>query len=189
MLPLRLVVAQTPVPLRLLEECLPFLFGLVALPLKRAECVGFHLRIQLDLQLLVVPEVADGIGRDVIDLVEAVGDQLLAELVGALQGVGVCSAARVEQAAAEDTGEKSEEDKQEERSELLQEQFTLILVALRPSTMMLLVLSLLTAASTTSLRVLTEEHEVDEIFWRDELGALLEVSAMMPMEASSTSTA
>ena len=100
-------------------------------------------------------------------MVEAVGNQLLPELVGALEGIGVCSAALVEKAATEDTGEKSDEDEKEERTELLQEQFTFICVGLRPSaSLLVLVLSLNTTSMTsTSLRFLTEEHEVEKIFW------------------------
>ena len=76
---------------------------MITLSLKRANRISFYLLVQFKLQFLVELEVAECVGRNVIDLVESVGDKLFSELISTLERVWIGSATSIEETSSEDT--------------------------------------------------------------------------------------
>ena len=64
-----------------------FLLSGIALAFQGPQCVFFYFTIKLQFEVLVVSEVSHGAHRDEVDLLEAIGNELLFVIVRALQRV------------------------------------------------------------------------------------------------------
>ena len=76
-------VRRTPLPL--LDVRASLLLGCVALPFQSPNRVIFYLVVELDLEFFVVAEVSHRAHRNVVNLVQAIGNELVLVVIGALQ--------------------------------------------------------------------------------------------------------
>lgn len=111
-----------------------------------------------------------------VDLLQAVRRELLVEIVGALERVGVAGSVGHDTAAEQGRSHRDEQEN-EQRREL--SQVSLHRVVVLPPLVLTVVrlLSALRLAAVHPLRRLAEEHEIEKVFWRHELVIECESSA------------